>query len=124
MKELTYRRATIDDTKVLLPNLTLDSRSEAEKTPIGHWGLKRLDYLETTNLSGLYLIRGTLPRHLEEVQKQAEALEQCLLDSLLDSLLKREKLPDRQSQPLEWAQAMANLHSRVDEIVLRELIQV
>ena len=120
MKELTYRRATIDDTKVLLPNLTLDRRSEAEKTTIGHWGLKRLDYLETTNLLGMYLIRGTLPRHLEEVQKQAEALEQCLLDSLL----KREKLPDRQSQPLEWAQAMANLHSRVDEIVLRELIQV
>ena len=77
MKELTYRRATIDDTKVLLPNLTLDSRSEAEKTPIGQWGLKRRDDLETTNLSGLYLIRGTLPRHLEEVQKQAEALEQA-----------------------------------------------
>lgn len=120
MKELTYRRATIDDTKVLLPNLTLDSRSEAEKTPIGHWGLKRLDYLETTNLLGLYLIRGTLLRHLEETQTQAEALEQ----SLLDSLLKREKLPDRQSQPLEWAQAMANLHSRVDEIVLKDVIQV
>lgn len=57
---------------------------------------------------------------MEAVQKQAEALEQ----SLLDSLLKREKLPDRQTQPLEWAQAMANLHSRVDEIVLQELIQV
>lgn len=120
MKELTYRRAIIDDTKVLLPNLTLDSRSEGKKIQIGHWGLKRLDYLGTTNLLGLYLIRGTLLSHLEEVQTQAEALEQ----SLLDSLLKQETLPDRQSQPLEWAQTMANLHSRVDEIVLRELIQV
>ena len=120
MKELTYHREEINGTSVLLPNLTLDGRSEEQRPPLGRWAMERQKYLALTNLYGLYLIRGTLNRHLEEVQRQAEELEL----SLMDSLLKRENLPDRQSQPLEWAQAMANLHSRVDEIVLREVIQV
>ena len=120
MKELTYRREVINGTSVLLPNLTLDGRSEEQRPPLGRWALERQKYLALTNLYGLYLIRGTLNRHLEEIQKQAEELEQ----SVMDSLLKRENLPDRQSQPQEWAQYMANLQSRVDEIVRNELILV
>ena len=120
MKELTYYREVINGTSVLLPNLTLDGRSEEQRPPLGRWALERQKYLALTNLYGLHLIRGTLYKHLEEVQNQAEEMEQ----TLKDSLMKQEQIPDRQRQPLEWAKYMANLQSRVDEMVRSELILV
>ena len=118
MKELTYRREVMNGTRVFLPNLTLDRRGEQQ--PLGRWALERQKFLALTNLYGLYLIRGTLYKHLEEIQKQAEEMEQ----TLKDSLMKQEQIPDRQRQPLEWAKYMANLQSRVDEMVRSELILV
>ena len=120
MKELTYHREVINGTSVLLPNLTLDGRSEEQRPPLGRWAMERQKYLALTNLYGLYLIRGTLNRHLEEVQRQAEELEL----SLKNSLMNQEQVPSRQRQPQAWAQAMENLHSRVYEIVRNELILV
>ena len=120
MKELTYHREVINGTSVLLPNLTLDGRSEEQRPPLGRWAMERQKYLALTNLYGLYLIRGTLHRHLEEVQKQAEEMEQ----NLKSSLMKQEQVPSRQHQPQEWAKYMSNLQSRVDEIVRNELILV
>ena len=118
MKELTYHREEINGTSVLLPNLTLDGRGEQQ--PLGRWALERQKFLALTNLYGLYLIRGTLYKHLEEVQMQAEEMEQMLRDSLM----KQEQIPDPQRQPLEWAKYMANLQSQVDEMVRSELILV
>ena len=100
-----------------LPNLT------APKSPkIGHWGMLRHSYLRKYH-HGLYtgmLMKGTLNSHLEEIDWQAQEMEQRLISQLAQQEGVTERL--KAEHQMEWVARMNSIRNRADEIVLNELI--
>ena len=99
-----------------LPNLA------APKSPkVGRWGMLRFNYLRKHReaLYTIMLMENTLNPHLEEIDCQAQEMEQ-----LISQLAQQEGVTEqlKAENQMEWVARMSNIRNRADEIVLNELI--
>lgn len=67
-------------------------------------------------------MKGTLNAHLEEVDRQADEMEQRLVSQLAQQENVTEQL--KAEHQLEWVSRMNNIQNRADEIVLHDLIYI
>ena len=122
-KEIKQNRYGIEYTKqgdYYMPNLVL----EKEKLELNKYGRARLNYLKT-NKKAEYMImftKGTLNKHLKEVQETAEKR----LDFMIDELVKKENITEelKEKNQLAWVSAMNSIKSIAEEIIYSELIYV
>ena len=103
----------------LLPNLTID---ESEQQPIGKYGRMRKRYLKEyrpvlyTNL----LTTGKLDQHLAEIDNACEERMELLTCRLAEQEGVTEAL--KAADQIEWVRRMNSIGSRVEEIVMNELV--
>ncbi len=100
-----------------LPNL-----AAPESPKVGRWGMLRHHYLRKYH-EGLYtgmLMNGTLNPHLEDVDRQAQEMEQQIISQLAQQEGITEQL--KAENQMEWVARMDNIRNRADEIVLNDLI--
>lgn len=104
----------------LYPNLTIES---TETRPIGIWGVRRRDYLKAHRI-GTYtelLFSGTLDSHLADIDEQAEAM----FDRLIEQMSKAEGISEqlKEGNQLLWVAEINAVRERAVEIVNYELIR-
>ena len=99
-----------------LPNLTLHQPPK----PLGRYGRMRRAYLMEHRpvLYHTMLLNGSLYPHLLEVEQTT----QSRMQQLMNSLLKQNPAPDKESQQIAWVQHMNRLKAQVEEVILTELI--
>ena len=103
----------------LLPNLV-----PPESPKVGRWGMLRHSYLRN-HREGIYtgmLMKGTLNAHLEEIDRQANEMEQRLISQLAQQEKITEQL--KAENQLEWVRRMNSIRNRAEEIILQELIYI
>lgn len=103
----------------LLPDLGL---TDAEKLPLGKYGLLRQRYLEE-NRPGLYtrlMLSGKLMEHLQEIEQTA----QNRLESLMSQLSMQSSVTEelKAQDQLAWVQRMNAPQAQAEEMILSELI--
>ena len=114
---MTITYTQVDD--YLLPNLI-----PPESPKVGRWGMLRHSYLRN-HREGIYtgmLMKGTLNAHLEEVDRQANEMEQRLVSQLAQQENVKEQL--KAENQLEWVQRMNNIRNRAEKMILHELIYI
>lgn len=95
-----------------------------ENKSIGKYGMLRKQYLKE-HKSGRFsvmVIKGELDQHLADVDERARRM----VDELLNQMMEMEGVTEelkRQDQ-IEWVRRVNNIKSRVEEIVLDNLIYV
>ena len=102
-----------------IPNLNL---SDADKTPIGHYGRMRMTYLQE-HRPGLYtrlLLSGKLCEHLSEIdstcrERMSRMVPQMAAVEGINEVLKA-------CEPMAWVGRMNSIHQRAEETILTELI--
>ena len=115
---LTY---TLDpETFTYVPNITLT----VDERDIGRWGMKRKKFLKE-NKPVLYMQMfddHTLTDHLIEVDEAAERM----LDKLEAQMMEQEGVTEKlkATDQMEWVRRLNSIDSRVEEIILNELIYV
>ena len=122
-KEIKQNKYGIEYTKqgdCYMPNLVL----EKEKLELNKYGRARLNYLKT-NKKAEYMImftKGTLNKHLKEVQETAEKR----LDFMINELVKKENITEelKAKNQLTWVAAMNSIKSIAEEIIYNELIYI
>ena len=95
----------------------------APKSPkIGRWGMQRFNYLRKHReaLYTIMLMEDTLNPHLEDVDRQAQEMEQQIISQLVQREGVTEQL--KAENQMEWVAQMNNIRNRADEIVLNALI--
>ena len=95
----------------------------APETPkVGRWGMLRFSYLRKHReaLYTIMLMENTLNSHLEEIDRQAQEMEQQLISQLAQQEGVTEQL--KAENQMEWVARMSNIRNQADEIVLNELI--
>ena len=115
MSELIYKR----NGDYLLPDMGL---TEAERRPLGKYGIMRQRYLEQ-NRPGLYtrlILSGKLMEHLQEIDTTAHSR----LESLMSLLTKQQGVTEelKAQDQMAWVGAMNSLKNQSEEIILTELI--
>lgn len=122
-KEIKENKYGIEYTKVgdyYMPNLVL----KKEKTILNKYGRARLNYLKTNKKAEYMIIftKGTLNKHLKEVQETAEKR----LDFMIEELAKKENITEelKAKNQLAWVSAMNSIKSIAEEIIYSELIYV
>ena len=115
MSELNYKR----NGDYLLPDMGL---TEAERKPLGKYGIMRQQYLEKKR-PGLYtrlILSGRLMEHLQEIDETAHSK----LESLMSLLTKQQGVTEelKARDQMAWVGAMNNLKSQAEEMILTELI--
>jgi len=114
--ELTYHR----NGDYLFPNLVIGKIAEGADEPIGKYGRLRKAYLKDhrgVHYSGL-LITGKLEEHLRQVDRDAEAR----MDEIVNQLLVKRPAPDKARDQMGWVQHMNQLNQIAEETVLEELV--
>lgn len=93
-----------------------------ESPKVGRWGMLRFNYLRKHReaLYTIMLMENTLNPHLEEIDRQAQEMEQQLISRLARKEGITEQL--KAENQMEWVARMNNIRNRADEIVLKELI--
>lgn len=89
---------------------------------LGFYGEQRRRYLRTHH-NGIYtgmLLSGTLWPHLQEINTQAEQMEERLIAQMKTAESVTESL--KASDQMEWVRRMNNIRQRAKETVLNELI--
>ena len=95
----------------------------AQESPkVGRWGMLRFSYLRKHQeaLYTIMFIENTLNSHLEEIDRQAQEMEQQLISQLAQQEGVTEQL--KAENQMEWVARMSNIRNRADEIMLNELI--
>ena len=101
----------------LIPDL------EAPEAPrIGKYGTMRHSYLRDHH-RGIFdgmLLRGTLNKHLEQIDRQANEM----MDRLTAQMAQRQGVTEqlKARDQMAWVGAMNNIRASAEEIVTRELI--
>ena len=100
-----------------LPNLVAP-----ESPKVGRWGMLRFNYLRKHReaLYTIMLMENTLNPHLEEIDRQAQEMEQLLISQLAQQEGVTEQL--KAENQMDWVAQMNNIRNRADEIVLNDLI--
>lgn len=95
-----------------------------EQFEIGMWGQRYRRYLKENHriIHYNYLTKGTLNKHLAEVDIRAEKMFQQLVKSLAEKENVTEKL--KTENTLLWIRKMNNIRNRATEIVNTEVIFV
>ena len=111
--EITYTRVG----NYYRPNLIAP-----EGPRIGRWGMLRFNYLRKHReaLYTIMLMENTLNPHLEEIDRQAQEMEQQLISQMAQQEGVAEQL--KAENQMEWVARMNNIRHRVDDIILNELI--
>ena len=93
-----------------------------ESPKVGRWGMLRFNYLRKHReaIYTIMLMENTLNFHLEEIDRQAQEMEQQLISQLAQQEGVTEQL--KAENQMEWVARMSNIRNRADEIVLNELI--
>ena len=115
MSELIYRK----NGDYLLPEMGL---TEAEKKPLGKYGMMRRQYLEQ-HRPGLYtrlLLSGKLMEHLQEIETTA----QNRLESLMTQLKAQNSVTEelKAKDQMKWVGLMNSLKNQAEEMILTDLI--
>ena len=115
MSELIYKR----NGDYLLPDMGL---TEAERRPLGKYGIMRQQYLEQ-NRPGLYtrlILSGKLMEHLQEIDTTAHGR----LESLMSLLTKQQGVTEelKAQDQMAWVGAMNSLKNQAEEMILTELV--
>jgi len=104
-----------------IPNLTLKPE---EKITLNRYGLLRLDYLKNHKKAEytIMFMNMTLNKHLKEVQEQAKAR----VNELIEQLKAKSDLTEdmKNTDMLYWVGTMNAIKNQAEEIVLNELIYV
>ena len=105
----------------MLSNVEL---AEQKDYQIGVWGQRYRRHLKENHriIYYNYLTKGTLNKHLAEVDIRAEKMFQQLVKSLAEKENVTEKL--KTDNPMLWIQKMNNIRNRASEIVNAEVIYV
>ena len=100
-----------------LPNL-----AAPESPKVGCWGMLRFNYLRKhrESLYTIMLMENTLNSHLEEIDRQAQEMEQQIISQLAQQEGVTEQL--KAEKQMEWVAKMSNIRNRADEIILNDLI--
>lgn len=100
-----------------LPNLVAP-----ESPKVGRWGMLRFNYLRKHReaLYTIMLMENTLNPHLEEIDRQAQEIEQQLISQLAQQEGITEHL--KAEIQMEWVARMNSIQNWADEIVLNDLI--
>lgn len=117
MNKITYHR----ERDYLVPDLYLPKQSTLH---IGKYGRLRLNYLKEQK-RGLYtelMISGKLSDHLASIDQDATKRISVIINKLAESEGIDENL--KQTNQMEWVQAMNNIKNRAEEIVFNEIIYV
>ena len=111
--EISYTRVR----DYYLPNL-----AAPESPKVGRWGMLRFNYLRKHReaLYTIMLMEGTLNPHLEDVDRQAQEMEQHLISQLAQQEGITEQM--KAENQLEWVARMNGIWNRAEQIVLNELI--
>lgn len=117
--KITYHR----EGDYLIPDLCIENNKNNNYS-IGKFGLLRLSFLKE-HKRGFYtelMLTGKLPEHLGSIDKDANKKVHTIIARLADSEGIDENL--KQTNQIEWVQAMNNIKNRAEEIVFNELIYV
>ena len=117
--KITYRR----EGDYLIPNLYIKDYKKSDYS-IGKYGRLRLNFLkEHKRVSYTELmLTGKLSEHLASIDKDANKRVSDIVSKLAEAEGINESL--KQSNQMEWVQAMNNIKNRAEEIVFNELIYV
>ena len=102
-----------------LPILNL---TDADKTPLGHYGRMRLNYLRE-HRPGLYtrlILSGKLYKHLAEIDQTSRQRMEQIIPRMARAEGVDEKL--KAKDQMTWVGRMNNIRQRAEEIILAELI--
>lgn len=102
-----------------LPDLNL---SDADKTPLGHYGRMRLNYLQEYR-PGLYtrlILSGKLYEHLTEIDRNSRQRMEQIIPQIAQAEGIDENL--KAMNQIAWVGRMNNIQQRAEEIILAELI--
>ena len=105
----------------LIPNLYIKDYKKCDYS-IGKYGRLRLKYLVEHKRSFYVelLLKGKLLEHLTLIDKDANKT----LEHHINKLAKAEGIDEKlkETNEMEWVQAMNNIKNRAEEIVLKEVI--
>ena len=115
--KITYRR----EGDYLIPNLYIKNYKKSEYS-IGKYGHLRLNYLKEHKrvLYTELLLTGKLSQHLALIDEDAKKRVSDIVNKLAKTEGVNEEL--KQTNQMEWVQAMNNIKNRAEETVLNELI--
>lgn len=118
MNKITYHK----EGDYLISDLIMENSNEDYH--IGKYGRLRLNYIKE-HKKGLYtelMIKGILSKHLADIEKATTGK----VDTIIKQLAKSESIDEnlKQTNQLEWVQAMNNIKNRAEEIVYNEIIYV
>ena len=102
-----------------LPDLNL---SDTDKTPLGHYGRMRLNYLRE-HRPGLYtrlILSGKLYEHLAEIEQTSRQRMEQIIPRMARAEGVDEKL--KAKDQIAWVGRMNNIRQRAEETILAELI--
>lgn len=115
MSELIYKK----NGDYLLPEMGL---TEAERKPLGKYGILRQQYLQE-NRPGLYtrlILSGKLMEHLQEIDTTAHQMLESTMSLLTKEAGVTEELKARDQ--LTWVSTMNSLKHQAEETILTDLI--
>ncbi len=101
------------------PDLNL---SDTDKTPLGHYGRMRLNYLRE-HRPGLYtrlILSGKLYKHLAEIDRVGWQRMEQIISRMIQAEGVDEKL--KAKDQIAWVGRMNNIRQRAEETILAELI--
>ena len=117
--KITYHR----EGDYLIPDLYIKDFNR-NNYRIGKYGHLRLNYLKE-HKRGYYtelMLTGKLLEHLASIDEDANKRISYIVSKLAEAEGVNEEL--KQSNQMEWVQAMNNIKNRVEEIVFNELMYV
>lgn len=117
--KITYRK----EGDYLIPNLYIKDYKKSDYS-IGKYGHLRLNYLKEHKrvLYTELLLDGKLSKHLALIDEDAKKRVSDIVNKLAVAEGVNEEL--KQSNQMEWVQAMNNIKSRAEEVIFNELIYV
>ena len=102
-----------------IPNIVL---SQSGNQPIGKYGRMRMKYLKEHRpiIYHQLILSGKLASHLAEIDR----ICQERLDRMIEQIKETEGVTEalKSTDQMEWIRRMNNIHNRVEEILLDELI--
>lgn len=118
MNKITYHK----EGDYLVPDLIFENSNKDYR--IGKYGRLRLNYLKE-HKRGLYtelIISGELYSHLASIDSEADKKVSDIISKLTEAEGIDESL--KQTNQMQWVQAMNNIKNRAEEIVYNEIIYV